>query len=69
MEPKAYIQLQEQYGGKFVAIRNGQVVAIGNTHKELVDSIKKNMIERKNLNFEYIERKDAVCIYRISLKR
>lgn len=68
MEPETYIQLQEAYGGKFIAIRNDQVVATGDTHKELVENLKKNNIERKNLTFEFIERKDAICIYRISIK-
>lgn len=69
MELKTYIQLQEEYGGKFIAIREGQVLATGNTHKELVENLKKNHIERKNLTFEFIEPKDAICIYNISPKR
>ena len=69
MEPKTYIQLQEEYGGKFIAIKYEQVIAMGSTHKELVENLQKNHIERKGLTFEFIEPKDAICIYNISLKR
>ena len=69
MEPKTYIQLQEEYGGKFIAIKEKQVIATGNTHKELVENLQKSHIERKGLIFEFIEPKDVICIYNISIKR
>lgn len=69
MELKTYIQLQEEYGGKFIAIKEKQVIATGNTHKELIEKLQKNHIERKGLTFEFIEPKDVICIYNLPLKR
>lgn len=66
MRPFSYIQLQEKYGGKFIAKSNGQVVASGSTYKSLINKIVKKHLKRNKLTFAYIHPKGAICVYRVS---
>lgn len=61
-----YIQLQEKFGGKFIARSNGHVVAIGSTYKSLLNKIAKKHLRRDKLTIAYIHPKGALCVYRIS---
>lgn len=63
MTEKPYTELQEKYAGLFVARKEGNVVATGRSHKELVENLKRLGIERKDLTFEFIEPTDALSIY------
>ncbi len=35
----SYPELQEKYGGQFVALREGQVVAAAKTYRELLEAV------------------------------
>lgn len=68
MKTVSYIQLQEKYGGKFVAKANGNVVVFGATYKSLIDKLTKKHLRRENLTFAFIHPKGVICEYRISFK-
>jgi hypothetical protein len=55
--------LQEQYGGQFVALRDGQVTAAGKTYRELLEAVQRAGLDRAALIFEYIEPADALRAY------
>lgn len=65
MNPKSYVQLQEKYGGKFIAKLDKRVIAAAKTSKTLWNKVRKR-IGNPNLIIEYIEPKEAICIYGIS---
>lgn len=65
MNPKSYPQLQEKYGGKFIAKIGNRVIASAKTSKALWDKVHKE-IGTPNILIEYIEPKGAICIYGIS---
>jgi hypothetical protein len=69
MKLLSYIQLQEKYGGKFIAKSNGEVAAFASTYKSLIVKITKKHLNRINLTFAYIHPKGAICVYSISSKR
>lgn len=64
MKPLSYIHLQDRYGGKFVAVCRGKVIANAKTSKGLFDKIK-NYLGDKHLFIQHIDPKGAVCAYRI----
>lgn len=53
-----YARLQEEYGGRFVAVRNGEVVASGGTDAELVRVVEEKGLDGDDLVFEYVRAKD-----------
>ncbi len=53
-----YARLQDEYGGKFVAVRNGEVVASAGTDAELVRIVEENGLDGDDLVFEYVRAKD-----------
>ena len=53
-----YAHLQEVHGGKFVAVRNGEVVASAGTDAELVRIVEENGLDGDDLVFEYVRAKD-----------
>lgn len=65
MNPKSYSQLQEKYGGKFIAKINHRVIASAKTSKSLWRKISSKIGDPK-VAIEYIEPKGAICIYGIS---
>ena len=58
-----YIQLQERYGGRYVAHRNGKVIASAETYDELSEQLEKSAVKWEDLIIEYIEPTDIVCVY------
>ena len=52
------VRLQEEYGGRFVAVRNGEVVASGETDAELVRTVDEKGLDGDDLVFEYVRAKD-----------
>ena len=68
MKTISYVKLQEKYGGQFVALYKGKVIAKSKTLKGLVTKITPKLGD-PHLVIQRIERKDAVCVYRISLPR
>ncbi len=63
MSQKSYTELQEKYAGQFIAIKKGNIIATGKSHKELVENLKRMGVERKDLTFQFIEPTDALSIY------
>lgn len=69
MKSNPYIQLQEKYGGKFVATVNGKVVVSAKTMKNLFQKMKKDEITYdEKVVIGHILPKGAICVYRISTK-
>lgn len=68
MKILSYIQLQEKYGGKFIAKSNGHVAVFAQTYKSLIAKINKKHLKRASLTFAYIHPKGAICVYRVSSK-
>lgn len=58
-----YAQLQQRYGGRYVARRNGDVIASAETYDELTDQLEGAAIEWDKLVIEYVEPADIVCVY------
>ena len=59
----SYLQLQEKYGGQFVALCDGKVVAAGRTYGELAAAVQHAGLNRDQLVFEYVEPVDALRAY------
>ena len=58
-----YSQLQQRYGGRYVARRGGEVVASAETYDELDDQLEQAAVDWATLVIEYIEPPDRVCVY------
>jgi len=56
-------ELQEKYGGQFVALRDGQVVAAGKTYGELLATVQRAGLDRASLTMEHIEPAHALRAY------
>ena len=59
----SYAKLQRRYGGKFIARRDGEVLASATTYRALLSAINKRQLDRRLLIIGYISPKDAICIY------
>ena len=62
MKPLSYIQLQDKYGGKFIAAYKGKIIASANTSKKLFEKVK-DKLGNKYLLIQHIDPKEAVCVY------
>jgi len=58
-----YAQLQQQYGGRYVARRGCQVIASAETYDALADELESREMNWSDLIIEYIEPADTVCVY------
>ena len=58
-----YARLQDEYGGKFVATRNGEVVASGDTNAEMLRELKEKGLDGEGLVFEFVEAKDIIYVF------
>ena len=65
MKVKSYSQLQEKFGGKFIARINNEVIASAKTSKALWNKVRRRIGNPKMI-IEYIEPKGAICTYGIS---
>lgn len=68
MNPKSYTQLQEKFGGKFIARMDGHVIASAKTSKALWNKVRKH-IGNPRLTIGYVAPKGAVCIYGFSYSK
>jgi len=62
MKTLSYVQLQDKYAGKFVAIHKEQVIYSADTSKELFDKAKDKLGD-KELIIQHIDPKEGVCVY------
>ena len=58
-----YAQLQQQYGGRYVARRGAEVIASAETYDALADELESREMDWSDLIIEYIEPADTVCVY------
>lgn len=58
-----YALLQHRYGGKYVARRDGEVIASAETYDNLIDQLEKPETDWADLVIEYIEPANIVCVY------
>ena len=58
-----YAQLQQQYGGRYVAQRDGKVIASAKTYDELSAQLESTVVEWDGLIIEYVEPAHSVCVY------
>ena len=55
-----YTELQEKYGGQFVAWKGDHVVANADTHGELVRALEEKDINFTEVSFEFIRAKGQI---------
>jgi len=65
MKATSYIKLQVKYGGQFIALYKGKVIAKSKTSKGLFKKIAPKLGD-PHLLIQHIDPKDAVCVYRVS---
>ena len=56
-------ELQEKYGGRFVARKGDEVVAAARTHGDLVRELEARNIDVTQVVFEFVRRKDRVYAF------
>ena len=58
-----YALLQQQYGGRYVARRDGDVIASAETYDELSEQLEGAAEEWGEPIIEYVEPPQIVCVY------
>ena len=58
-----YVQLQQQYGGCYIARRDGEVVASAETYDALSDQLDGMPVAWEQLVIEYVEPIASVRVY------
>ena len=58
-----YAQLQQLYGGRYVARRDGAVVASAERYDQLVEQLDRAGVDWDHVLIEYVEPADVVCVY------
>lgn len=58
-----YVQLQQHYGGRYVARRNSDIIASAETYDELSEQLEGSVVDWDELIIEYVEPSDTVCAY------
>ncbi len=57
-----YEDLQERFGGRFIARRGNEVIASAETYDELLDTLQRMAVERAGLTVEYVYPSDRVHV-------
>ena len=63
MPTASFADLQETFGGQFVALCDGKVLAAAKTFSELLAAIERAGLGEPRLTFEHIEAPDAFRAY------
>ncbi len=64
MQPISYAKLQQKYSNKFIAQRDGHVVATGRTLRQLFIQLSKKKIPYdRRIVIGHVPPEGAVCIY------
>jgi hypothetical protein len=58
-----YAELQEKYGGHFVARKGDEVVAAAKTHGDLVRELEARNVDVTQVVFEFVRRRDRVYAF------
>ena len=59
-----YVDLQQKYGGRYVALQDGQVLASADTYDDLLDQLEHlPQIDWDRVIIEYIEPDRSVSVY------
>jgi len=58
-----YATLQQLYGGRYVARRDGEVVASAESYDELIEQLERPAPDWNQIIIEYVEPADTVCVY------
>jgi hypothetical protein len=58
-----YAQLQQRYGGCYVAQRDSEVVASAESYDELSEQLDRSATERTELVIEYVEPPNLIVVY------
>ncbi|MBI4546376.1 MAG: hypothetical protein HY707_00225 [Ignavibacteriae bacterium] len=58
-----YTALQQKYGGRYIARRDGDVIANAETYDELIDRLENEGAQWEELIIEYVEPVNIVCVY------
>ena len=58
-----YVQLQQHYGGRYIARRDTEVIANAATYDELSDQLEGMAVVRQQLVIEYVEPVSSVRVY------
>jgi predicted GNAT family acetyltransferase len=58
-----YSELQRLHGGRYVAQRDGEVIASAGTYDELSQQLEKATVDWTEVLIEYVEPADVVCVY------
>lgn len=57
------LQLQQQYGGQYVACRDGEVILSASTYDELSDQLEALGHEADDLLIEYVDPDSSIRVY------
>ena len=63
MAENDYVQLQQRYGGCYVALREDQVVASAESYDDLSEQLDRSAMERTELVIEYVEPPNLIVVY------
>jgi hypothetical protein len=63
MEEFDYTQLQQRYGGQYIARRDGEVIASAATYDALSDTLDHLAVAWEHLVIEYVEPVGSVRVY------
>ncbi|MEA2642048.1 MAG: hypothetical protein QOF51_3442 [Chloroflexota bacterium] len=58
-----YIELQRQFGGRYIASRDGDVVESAPTYDDLVERLERNNVRWEGLVIQFVEPMDTVGVY------
>jgi Family of unknown function (DUF5678) len=58
-----YNDLQQRFGGRFIARRGNDVIASAETYDELLDTLLRMAVERAGLIVEYVYPSDRVHVF------
>jgi hypothetical protein len=62
-DPVDYVRLQDEYGGMYVATKDGKVIARARRYSELADALEAGGGHTEEVVVEYVRPKDRICAY------
>ncbi len=57
------LEFSQKYEGKFVAIKNKQIIAVGDNFERVIEEVKQKGIEPSGVLIEYIPAKGEIILY------